>query len=69
MQSDDPVKIDDVHRQLSAKAREMEAAAVYIEDDPTAQDNEKLREAKKSLRKLEKKKRELKWSTNIGASP
>jgi hypothetical protein len=64
----DPDKIEEVRQQLSAKLREMEAAAAYLDDDPLLQDGEKLQEAEKSLRKLGKKKTEL-LQNDVGNSP
>jgi hypothetical protein len=64
----DPDEIEEVRQQLSAKLREMEVAAAYLDDDPLLQDGEKLQEAEKSLRKLGKKKTEL-LQTDVGNSP
>jgi hypothetical protein len=63
----DPHEIEEVRQQLSAKVREMEAAAAYLDDDPLLQDGQKLQAAEKSLRKLGKKKTEL-LQTNVGSS-
>jgi hypothetical protein len=63
MQDDDLEEINELYQQLSAEVREMEAAAVQIEDDQFRPDEASLTEAGKSLRKLAKKKREIwhKW--------
>jgi hypothetical protein len=58
-----------VRQQLSAKLREMEAAAAYLDGDPLLQDGEKLQEAEKSLRKLGKKKTTLLHQNDVGNSP
>jgi hypothetical protein len=63
-----PDEIEEVRQQLSAKVREMEAVAAYLNDDPLLQDGQKLQAAEKSLRKLGKKKTEL-LQTNVGNSP
>jgi hypothetical protein len=65
----DPDEIEEVRQQLSAKLREMEAAAAYLDDDPLLQDGEKLQEAEKSLRKLGKKKTTLLHQNDVGNSP
>jgi galactokinase len=66
---DDPDEIEEVRQQLSAKLREMEAAAAYLDGDPLLQDGEKLQEAEKSLRKLGKKKTTLLHQNDVGNSP
>jgi hypothetical protein len=68
LSDNDPDEIEEVLQQLSAKLREMEAAAAYLDDDPLLQDGEKLQEAEKSLRKLGKKKTEL-LQNDVGNSP
>jgi hypothetical protein len=69
MGDDDPDEIEEVRQQLSARMREMEAAAAYLEEDPLLEDNGKLQEAEKSLRKLGKKKTVLLQKNDIGSSP
>jgi hypothetical protein len=66
---DDPDEIEEVRQQLSAKVREMEAAAAYLDGDLLLQDGEKLQEAEKSLRKLGKKKTTLLHQNDVGNSP
>jgi hypothetical protein len=51
VQSDDLIEIDSRH--LSAKATEMEKLATSAGGETSDQDKERLREAEKSLRKLE----------------
>jgi hypothetical protein len=66
---DDPDEIEEVRQQLSAKVREMEAAAAYLDGDPLLQDGEKLQEAEKSIRKLGKKKTTLLHQNDVGKGP
>jgi hypothetical protein len=69
MGDNDPDEIEEVRQQLTAKMREMEAAAAYLEEDPLLQDEEKLQEAEKSLRKLGKRKTVLLQQSDVGNSP
>jgi hypothetical protein len=68
LQGNDPDEVEEVHQQLSARMREMEAAAVYLDDNPLLQDGQKLQQAEQSLRKLGKKKKEL-LRQDVGVSP
>jgi hypothetical protein len=64
----DPEEIEEVRQQLSAKVREMEVVAAYLDDDPLLEDGQKLQAAERSLRKLGKKKTEL-LQTDVGSNP
>jgi exonuclease VII small subunit len=68
MHDNDPEEIDEMPQQLSTKVREMEEGAMDVDDAQFLQDNERLQEAEKSLRKLARKKRELQ-NNGLGASP
>jgi hypothetical protein len=59
VQSGDLVDIEHVHRQLSAKASEMEEMAVSMEGSTSPQDKVKLQEAEMLLRRLERRKQWL----------
>jgi hypothetical protein len=68
MTDNDPDEVEEVRQQLSARMREMEAAAVHLDDNQFLQDGGKLQETEKSLRKLAKKKWEL-LQQEVGVSP
>jgi hypothetical protein len=63
LRSEDPVDIDGVHLQLMKKIGEMESAAGHIDRELSAEENEMLREAEKSLGKLWRRKQELENSS------
>jgi hypothetical protein len=67
--SDDLIEIDLASRHLSPKATEMEKLATRTGGEASDQDKERLREAEKSLRKLEARRQELEEDPNVGSSP
>jgi hypothetical protein len=69
MGDNDPDEIEEVRQQLTARLREMEAAAAHLDEDPLLQDGVKLQEAEKSLRKLGKRKTVLLQQNDVGNSP
>jgi hypothetical protein len=63
LRSEDPVDIDGGHLQLMKKIGEMESVAGHVDGELSAEENEMLREAEKSLWKLWWRKQELENSS------
>jgi FMN-dependent NADH-azoreductase len=68
VRSDNLIEIDLASRHLSTKATEMEKLATSAGGETSDQDKERLREAEKSLKKLEARRQELTGDPDVGSS-